>query len=607
MQQQQQPDRLEQIIAEQTETSRRQAAAITPDNATYDVIVVGSGAAGGMAAFQLATAGVKVLMLEAGRLIDPATEYRTMEWPYASLRRGRLPADEYALGAAEYNMIDRPYGTAAKFEKYRKLLSYSGNTFTRSWMVDEKQNPTTGTRYAWVRARALGGKTNLWGRVALRLSDYDFKAASRDGFGDDWPIAYSDIASYYDKVDTLLGISGTRENIPQLPDSQFQRPLKLNCGEQILKAAIAKMGRHLIPGRAGVTTEGVANKYRRRCAGRGRCGRGCNINASMHSPTALIFPARDTGNLTLRPNSTVSEILMDSRTNRAAGVRVIDSVTREVFDFKARLVVLAASTLESTRLLLLSKSADRPNGLANSSGVVGKYFCEHIMGPGASGMMPTLRGAPITNDDGRPQSTYLVRFRNITDKHPDFIRGYGMQGGSGCAEYPSHAHTTPGFGAGFKKTVRANHPAPISFTAFGEVLARRENQVELDPVLKDAWGIPVLRFDYRFGDNELKMAKDMAETAEEMLKAAGAEDIRVRRDVLTEGWSIHELGTARMGTDPKTSVTNSFGQTHDVKNLFIVDGSTFVSAGCQNPTWTILALAWRAMDYLKEEMRTSNV
>jgi glucoside 3-dehydrogenase (cytochrome c) catalytic subunit len=604
---QQQPYPEQQVVAEQVEASRKAAAAVKPGAARYDVIVVGSGAAGGMAAFQLATAGVKVLLLEAGRLLDPAREYRTTEWPYASARRGRLPADEFALGAAEYNMIDRPYGTAARFEKYRKLISYSGNTFTHNWLVDEKQNPTTGTKYAWVRARVLGGKTNLWGRVALRMSDYDFKAASRDGFGDDWPIAYTDISPYYDKVDTLLGISGTKENIPQLPDSIFQRGLKLNCGEQILKRAIAKMGRQLIPGRAGVTTEGVANKYRIRCAGRGRCGRGCNFNAPMHSPTALILPAKDTGNLTVRPNSTVSEVLMDRRTNRVSGVRVIDSQTREVFDFNGRAVVLAASTLETTRLLLLSKSQDRANGLANSSETVGRYFCEHVMGPGASGMMPMLRGAPVTNDDGRPQSSYIVRFRNITDKHPDFIRGYGLQGGSGCVEYPAHAHTTPGFGATFKKSVRADYPAPISFTAFGEVLARRENQVELDQAAKDAWGIPVLRFNYRFGDNEMKMARDMADTAEEMLKAAGAEDIVVRRDVLTEGWSIHELGTARMGSDAKTSVTNSFGQTHDVNNLFVVDGSIFVSASCQNPTWTILALCWRAMDYLKEEMRTSRI
>jgi choline dehydrogenase-like flavoprotein len=603
----QQQTTADEVHAQQMAESRQQAAAIKPGSGPFDVIVVGSGAAGGMAAFQLATAGIKVLLLEAGRMINPALEYRTMEWPYASARRGRLPADEYALGAAEYNMIDRPYGTAGPFEKYRKLLSYSGNTFTRNWLVDEKQNPTTGTRYAWVRARALGGKTNLWGRVALRMSDYDFKAASRDGFGDDWPLSYSDISPYYDNVDRLLGISGTRENIPHLPDSLFQKSHKLNCGELILRTAIAKMGRHLIPGRAGVTTEGVANKYRTRCAGRGRCGRGCNIHAAMHSPTALIYPARDTGNLTVRPNSTVSEVLLDPRTKRASGVRVIDSTTKEVFDFPARVVILAASTLESTRLLLLSQSADRGRGMANSSGAVGHYFCEHIMGPGASGMMPMLRGKAITNDDGRPQNTYIARFRNITDKHPDFIRGYGFQGGSGASEYPAHAHQTPGFGSALKKTVRDNHPTPIGLSAFGEVLARRENKVELDTNTRDGWGIPVLRFDYRFGENELKMAKDMAVTAGEMLEAAGADNIRVRDTVLTEGWSIHELGTARMGADPKTSVTNAFGQTHDVKNLFVVDGSIFVSASCQNPTWTILALAWRAMDYLKQEMKSGNV
>lgn len=595
------------VATEQEAASRTMAAAIVPGPEPYDAIVVGSGAAGGMAAFQLTAAGLKVLMLEAGRMLDTQREYRTMEWPYASERRGRIPSSEFALGAAEYNTLDRPYGTAGRFEKYRKLLSYSGNTFTRNWLVDEKQNPTTGTRYAWVRARVLGGKTNFWGRVSLRLSDYDFKAASRDGFGDDWPLSYADISPYYDRVDRLLGISGTRENLPQLPDSLFQRGLRLNCGEMILKQAIARMGRHLIPGRAGVTTEGVANKYRSRCMGRGRCGRGCDLHAPMHSPTALIFPARDTGHLTVRPNSMASEVLLDESTQKATGVRVIDTATREVFDFRARVVILAASTLETTKLLLNSKSDNRPNGLANSSGVVGRYFCEHIMGPKATGMMPMLRNAAITNDDGRPQSTYIARFRNITDRDPRFIRGYGFQGGSGSAEYPAHALTTPGFGASFKRAVRARHPMPISISAFGEVLARRENQVSLDPVVKDAWGIPALRFNYRFGDNELKMAADMADTGEEMLRAAGAEEIQVTREPLTEGWSIHELGTARMGHDPRTSVTNAFGQTHDVKNLFVADGSVFVSAGCQNPTWTILALAWRSMDYLREELRRGNL
>ncbi len=569
----------------------------------YDVIIVGSGAAGGMAGFQLASAGLKVLMLEAGRALDPFKEFKTMEWPYQTPDRGRLPAGEHSITAAEYRMVDRPYGTAKAFAKYKTLYSYSGNPYSKHSVVNEREHPYSGTPYAWVRARVLGGKTNIWGRVSLRLSDYDFKAKSRDGFGEDWPIGYADVAPYYDKVDRLLGISGTTENLPQLPDSLYQRPIKLNCGEMLLKKAIAPMGRRLIPGRAGVTTDGVANKYRRPCRGRGRCGRGCNLHSAFHSPTALVLPAQDTGNLELRPNSTVAEVTVDPNTGLASGVRVIDSVTREVHTFTARVVVLAASTLESTRLLLNSKSRQHPNGIANASDVVGRYFCEHIMGPGARGFLPMLRGKEVTNDDGRPTGLYIARFRNLTNRDPRFLRGYGFQGGSGSSSFPGYASTVSGFGASFKARVRELYPTPINIGAFGEVLARRENRVSIDPGLTDAWGIPALRFDYRFGENERAMARDMTDTSEEMLKAAGCEDITVTRNVLTEGWSIHELGTARMGTDPKASVTNSFGQTHDVKNLFVVDGSIFVSAGCQNPTWTILALAWRASDYILEQAR----
>jgi choline dehydrogenase-like flavoprotein len=276
-------------------------------------------------------------------------------------------------------------------------------------------------------------------------------------------------------------------------------------------------------------------------------------------------------------------------------------------DFTARAVVLGAGCLESTRILLNSRSRKHPNGLGNSSGLLGCYLSEHIMGIRGSGFMPQRIGTDPTLDDGRPVGPYVPRFRNVTDKHPDFLRGYHFQGGGGCSEYPGMAHDMPGYGKAFKSSVRKHYPAIISFGGFGEVLPRKENRVLLDAEVKDAWGLPVLRFDYRFGENELAMAKDMAETAEEMLRAAGAEEVTVTKDILTEGWSIHEMGTARMGVDPKTSVTNGFGQAHDVANLFIVDGSTFVSGSCQNPTWMILAQCWRAMDYLKDEMKKGNV
>lgn len=581
---------------------KRVQSAVKPPK-VYDAIIVGSGAAGGMTAFQLTKAGMKVLLLEAGQEFNPYADFKTMEWPYESPRRAQLPPDEHVINVAEYNMLERPYGTAKEFERYKTLYSYVGNHYTRHLLINERDHPFTGNRYAWVRVRALGGKTLIWGRVALRLSNYDFKAKSHDGYGEDWPISYEDLAPYYDKVDLLLGISGTVENLPQLPDGKFQRPLKLNCGEWLLKRAIAKMGRHLIPGRAGVTTDGVLNKYRVRCMGRGRCGRGCDLQSSFHSPTALIYPARDTGNLDIRSNSIVAEVLVDQATNRATGVTVVDRLTKETSTFKAKVIVLAASTLETTRLMLNSKSRLYPNGLANSSGVLGHYFCEHIMGPSASGTFPILKGRETTLDDGRPQSIYIARFRNLTDRHPKFIRGYGFQGASGCAEFPAHASSVPGFGSTFKHKVRELYPARIGIGGFGEVLPRYENHIDVDPEVKDAWGIPVVRINYRFGDNEMKMAEDMADAAEEMLRAAGCEDIRVRRDLNPEGWSIHELGTARMGTDPKTSVTNPFGQTHDIKNLFITDGSVFVSAGCQNPTWTILSLAWRSSEYLIEQFK----
>jgi choline dehydrogenase-like flavoprotein len=579
---------------------------------TYDAIVIGSGAAGGMAAHVLTSRGMKVLMLEAGKKLDINKELKSTEWPYEHPRRGDMPPAHHPLSLNEYTIRQPPYAADSKFTKvYSYVQGWSGSDYSKNIVVDEKEHPYTGTSYAWVRARCLGGKTNIWGRLALRLSDYDFNAKSHDGYGEDWPISYKDIEPYYDRVDRYLGISGVKENLPYLPDSLFQRPTKLASAEVTLRNSLKKMNRVLTPYRAGVTTDGLKhNKYRSRCFGRGACNRragGCDIHAAFDSPTGLIYPAIDTGNLTLRTNSIAREILVDSNSGKARGVSFIDSETGQSYEGLAKVVVLAASTLESARLLLLSKSGAHPNGIGNSSGHVGHNFCEHVMGPAVTGLVRERVGKPRTIDDGRPGGFYVPRFRNLTDRNPNFIRAYGFEGSAGTRMFPDRAQETRGFGVSYKKTVRDFAGAFINMGGFGEVLARYENQVALDPVQKDKWGIPVIRFSYTFGDNEKKMCEDMANTAQEMFEAAGFDIIDVDRTVLTEGWSIHELGTARMGADKRSSVLNQFQQSHDVKNLFVVDGSSHVSASCQNPTWTIMALAWRSCDYLAGELSRGNL
>ncbi len=578
---------------------------------TYDAVIVGSGAAGGMAAHVLTQHGMDVLLLEAGRKQPIEQELKSMEWPYDHPRRGEMPPSDHALTHNEYTVRPRPYAKGMRYNHvYSYVQGWGGSDYSKNIVVDEKDNPTTGTPYAWVRARLLGGKTAIWGRLALRLSDYDFKAASRDGYGENWPISYSDIEPFYDKVDLYLGISGTKENLPYLPDSKFQRSHRLNAGEVMLREAMAKQGRVVTPYRAGVTTDGVKNKYRSKCYGRGACNRragGCDIHAAFDSPTGLIYPAFDTGHLAIRTNSTVYEVTVDKNTGKASGVSFIDTESGKTYQAKAKTVILGASTLETARLMLLSKSTLYPNGIGNSSTHVGHNFCEHVMGPGVTGLIKDQIGKPATLDDGRPGGFYLARFRNLTEKNPNFIRGYGYEGESGTSMFPGNAFSAEGFGPAYKKRVRDYAGAFISMGGFGEVLSRYENAVEIDPTVKDRWGIPVLKFNYKFGDNERAMAKDMSQQARQMFEDAGIEIINVEDEVLTEGWSIHEMGTARMGTDPKKSVVNAFQQSHDVKNLFVVDGATHVSAANQNPTWTIMALCWRSMDYLADQARKGEV
>jgi choline dehydrogenase-like flavoprotein len=578
----------------------------------YDAVVVGSGAAGGTAAHVLTARGLKVLLLEAGKKLDTTKELRSMEWPYDHPRRGDMPRDREALTFNEYTIRQPPYaqGSQAK-HVYSYVQSWSGSDYSKNIVVDEKDNPYTGTRYAWVRARCLGGKSNIWGRLALRMSDYDFKARTHDGYGEDWPITYRDVEPYYDKVDLYLGISGHKEGLDYLPDSLFQRTTTLNTAEVRLRESLKKGGRVLTPYRAGVTTDGLKhNKYRSRCLGRGACSRragGCDIHAAFDSPTGFIYPAEDTGRLAVRTNATAYEVTVDPATGKARGVAFVDTETGRHHEARGRVVVLAASTLESARLMLLSKSSAHPAGIGNSSGHVGHNFCEHVMGPSVLGIYRDLVGKARTLDDGRPGGFYIPRFRNLKERHPGFLRGYGFEGGSGTGMFPGMAGSTPGFGAAFKKTVRDHAGAYVHMGGFGEVLPRYESHVDIDPQVKDRWGVPVLRFHYSFGDNERKMAEDMADTAREMFEAAGVEVLSVDRQVLTEGWSIHELGTARMGADAKTSVLNAFQQSHDVKNLFVVDGSSHVSASCQNPTWTIMALAWRSCDHLADELGRGNL
>jgi choline dehydrogenase-like flavoprotein len=578
---------------------------------TYDAVVVGSGAAGGMAAHVLTSHGLDVLLLEAGKKLEIESELRSMEWPYDHPRRGEMPYSSHALSLNEYNVRQSPYAKGLPWKSvYSYVQGWEGSDYSKNILVDEKDHPYTGTGYAWVRARCLGGKTNIWGRLALRLSDYDFKAKSHDGYGEDWPIAYADLAPYYDRVDDYLGICGHPEGLAHLPDSRFQRSSRLNAPEVRLRESMRRSGRVLTPYRAGVTTDGLKhNKYRSRCFGRGACNRragGCDIHAAFDSPTGLIYPAMDTGRLTLRTGSIARELTVDAASGKARGVAFLDSASGASLEARGRVVILAASTLESTRLMLLSRSSLHPNGIGNSSGHVGHNFCEHVMGPGVGGFVKELVGKPRTLDDGRPGGFYIPRFRNLKDRHPDFIRGYGFEGGSGTDMFPDSA-AAPGFGAEYKRRVREFAGATIGMGGFGEVLPRYESAVDLDPEVKDSWGIPVLRFSFKFGDNERKMCADMAEAAREMFEEAGIEVLDVRREIRTEGWSIHELGTARMGSDPKTSVLNPFQQSHDVKNLFVVDGSSHVSASCQNPTWTIMALCWRSCDYLAEELRKGNL
>ncbi|MFN9740507.1 MAG: GMC family oxidoreductase [Acidobacteriota bacterium] len=561
----------------------------------YDAIIIGSGASGGMAAKELTERGFQVLVLEAGPMIDPLRDFNMNKFAYESMYRG----------------LWRPGQ-----KQTEQWMQDTAGEFSSHFYVKDTENPYTtdpGKPFTWVRARIVGGKTLHWGRLSWRFSDLDFKAASQDGFDVDWPIDYKEIAPYYDKAEEWIGVSGNKDGLWWQPDGNYLPPMALTCGDQILKSATEKLGWKLIQPRVAMLTQ-VKDHHRKygraQCHYCGSCGNGCSVGAMFNSLSSTLPAAAVTGRMVLRPNSIVRHITVDPDTGKARGVAVVDRLSRQELEFTAKVVIVAASTLESTRILLNSTSSAHPKGLGNSSGVLGRYLVDHFGGTGAAGYLPMLAGREPVNEDGKSSGIFIPRFRNLDarTKHPKFLRGYGYEGGSSIGGFPGNARRTPGFGSEFKKTVRRWYVAPVGLTTRANMLSRFENFVEIDPDgVVDAWGIPVLRIHIQHSDNEREMARDAAESATEILRKAGAVEIRTQNVMTAPGRIIHELGTARMGNDPKTSVLNKYNQSHDVKNVFVTDGAAFVGAANQNPTLTILALTIRACEYLSEEMKRGNI
>ncbi|MBV8552197.1 MAG: GMC family oxidoreductase [Acidobacteriaceae bacterium] len=540
----------------------------------FDVIIVGSGACGGWAAMALTQSGFKVALLEAGSHIEPYRDFHH-QWPYQLPFRGSGQPGflrRYCRGATEYN--------------YRL-------------MIDDVENPYTTPHdkpFSWSRSRVLGGRTLHWSRACDRLSDLEFKAASRDGYGDNWPISYTDIAPYYDRVERFIGVSAARANFLQFPDGVFLPPMPLNCAETMFASAAGRLGLPATPRRVAQLTHMWNN--RPPCHYCGNCVNGCDVGAMFSTVSTTLPPALKTGNVTLLCDSIVSHVLVN-RENRACGVRYIERYTNRTIELAANVVVLAGSSLENTRLLLNSAKG----GLANSSGILGHYLMDQIGGAAVSGFLPVLKGAAIRNDDGKSSGLYFPNFTNIAPQTGSrgFIRGYAMSATGGAAQFPAFAPDLPGFGSSYKKQVKTLYPAFARvWLSGGEMLSRKENFVALDPEVRDKWGIPVLKITCSHCDNDRKLYADFFTRAQELFRAAGGEIVDAKPYLSPPGSLIHEVGTCRMGEDPKTSVLNSFCQTHDVPNLFVFGGGCFVTTGDKHPTLTMMALSARGCDRLTD-------
>jgi choline dehydrogenase-like flavoprotein len=553
-------------------------------NPEYDAIVVGSGISGGWAAKELTEKGLRVLMLERGKNIEHIKDYVNAikgAWEYPH-RGGRTRAMEEL-----YPVLKRDYPL--------------NETNLDYWASDRDSPYTEVKRFDWYRGYHVGGRSLMWGRQSYRWSEMDFEANAKDGIAVDWPIRYAELAPWYDHVERHAGINGTRENMPQLPDGQFLPPMPLNCGEQIVadKAKTLFDGRRrLIPGRSANLTQ--AHKGRTQCQFRDACWLGCPYGAYFSTQSSTLPPAMATGRLTLRPFAIVSEVLYDRNTKRATGVRVLDAINNQTTDYKAKVVFLCASTLNSAWLLMRSATDVWPGGLGSSSGELGHNLMDHHFRAGASGR---LEGLDDKYYHGRrPNGFYIPRYQNLSGDKRQYIRGFGYQGGAGRDGW-GRGVAELGVGGDFKDAMSLPGQWTIGGTAFGEMLPNHANMVSLDPAKKDRWGLPVLKIDCATGENERLMRRDMQVDMAELLEQSGVKDVNVYDAGYFPGMGIHEMGTARMGKDPKTSVLNSHNQVWDAPNVFVTDGSCMVSSACQNPSLTYMALTARAADYAVQELK----